>query len=41
MATSVLISIEEHLNTSYRPDRESIDGEVVERNMGKWQHARL
>lgn len=33
MSTSVLISIDEFLKTSYRPDREYIDGEVVERNM--------
>jgi Uma2 family endonuclease len=41
MATSVLIPLEQYLSTSYRPDREYIDGEVVERNMGKWEHARI
>jgi Uma2 family endonuclease len=41
MTTSTLISIQEYLETSYRPDREYIDGEVVERNMGKWEHARI
>ena len=41
MATSVLIPIDQYLNTSYRPDREYIDGEVVERKMGKWEHSRL
>jgi Uma2 family endonuclease len=41
MATAVLIPISEYLRTSYRPDREYIDGEVVERNMGKWFHARV
>jgi Uma2 family endonuclease len=41
MATSVLIPIAEYLSTSYRPDREYIDGEVVERNMGKWEHSRI
>ena len=25
----------------YRPDREYVDGEVRERNVGKWEHARL
>ena len=25
----------------YRPDREYIDGEIQERNVGKWEHARL
>jgi Uma2 family endonuclease len=41
MATATLISLEQYLATSYRPDREYIDGEVVERNMGKWAHSRL
>jgi Uma2 family endonuclease len=41
MATSVLVSIAEYLKTSYRPDREYIDGQIVERNMGKWEHARI
>jgi Uma2 family endonuclease len=45
MATTVApaarISLEEYMATSYRPDREYIDGEVRERNMGKWDHARL
>ena len=41
MATSVLIPIDKYLKTSYRPDREYVDGEVVERNMGKWEHARV
>ncbi|MFZ0688848.1 MAG: Uma2 family endonuclease, partial [Acidobacteriaceae bacterium] len=31
----------EYLDTPYRPDREYIDGEVRERNVGKWEHARL
>jgi Uma2 family endonuclease len=41
MATAVLIPLEQYLSTSYRPDREYIDGEVVERNMGKWEHSRI
>ena len=41
MATSVPIPIAEYLSTSYRPDREYIDGEIVERSMGQWQHARV
>ena len=41
MATPTQISIEEYLNTSYRPDREYVDGEVRERNVGKWEHARV
>ncbi len=41
MATLAQISIEEYLQTSYRPDCEYIDGEVRERNMGQWEHSRL
>ena len=41
MATATLVSLEQYLSTSYRPDREFLDGEVVERHMGKWDHARL
>jgi Uma2 family endonuclease len=41
MATQVRISLQEYLETPYHPDREYIDGEVRERNVGKWEHARL
>ena len=41
MATSVQIPIAEYLKTSYRPDREYIDGEVVERNLATWEHGRV
>jgi Uma2 family endonuclease len=41
MATAALLEIDEYLNTSYRPDREYIDGELRERNVGKWDHARV
>jgi Uma2 family endonuclease len=41
MATAIQISIGEYLETSYRPDCEYIDGEVRERNVGKWDHSRL
>ncbi len=41
MATSVQIPVEEYLHTSYRPDREYIDGEVRERKVGKYEHARI
>jgi hypothetical protein len=37
MATSVHIPIAEYLGTSYRPDRECIDGEMVDRDMGSWE----
>jgi Uma2 family endonuclease len=41
MATTTHIPLSEYLETSYRPDREYVDGEVRERNVGKWEHARV
>jgi Uma2 family endonuclease len=41
MASATQIPVAEYLKTSYRPDREYIDGEVRERNAGKWEHARV
>lgn len=29
------------METSYRPDMEYVDGELRERNVGKWEHARV
>jgi Uma2 family endonuclease len=40
-ATPVLIPVEEYLRTTYRPDRDYVDGELLERNMGETPHARL
>lgn len=31
----------EYLATSYRPDCEYLDGELLERNVGEWEHSRL
>jgi Uma2 family endonuclease len=41
MTTATCVSVEEYLHTSYRPDREYVDGEVLERNMGEPDHAGL
>lgn len=41
MATVSHILLQEYLDKSYRPDREFIDGEIRERNVGKWEHARV
>jgi Uma2 family endonuclease len=41
MATSTQIPVSEYLETTYRPDCEYVDGEVRERNVGKWEHARI
>lgn len=41
MAAATHIPLHEYLGSSYRPDREYVDGEVRERNVGKWEHARV
>ena len=41
MATASHIPLHEYLGISYRPDREYVDGEIRERNVGKWEHARV
>jgi hypothetical protein len=41
MASRTLISVEEYLRTSYRPDCDYVDGEVVERNVGEKDHSSL
>jgi Uma2 family endonuclease len=41
MATSALISVAEYLNTSYDPDCDYVDGELLERNLGEFEHSTL
>ncbi len=41
MSTATKVSLEEYLSTTYRPDCDYIDGEVVERTVGEKNHARL
>jgi Uma2 family endonuclease len=38
-AASVAVSVEEYLSSVYRPDCDYIDGEVVERNVGEFDHS--
>jgi hypothetical protein len=33
---STTVPLSEYLNTSYRPDRDYLDGELMERNVGEW-----
>jgi Uma2 family endonuclease len=35
---ATLVSVEEYLRTSYHPDREYVDGVLVERNLGRKRH---
>jgi Uma2 family endonuclease len=41
MSTAATVLLEEYLQTSYRPDCEYVDGELLERNVGEWDHSRL
>jgi hypothetical protein len=33
--------VDEYLNTSYRPDCDYLEGELLERNVGEYDHSRL
>jgi len=35
------VSLDEYLETSYRPDCDYLEGELLERNVGEWDHSRL
>ena len=39
MSVQELISLEEYLTTSYRPDMEYVDGVLEERFLGDWAHS--
>src|ERR1035438_2256345 len=41
MSTRTLISVEEYLASSYRPDCDYVDGHIEERNLGERPHSRL
>ena len=41
MPTGTLISVEEYLATSYRPDCDYVDGRIEERNLGEFAHSSL
>ena len=38
--TPALLSIDEYLHTSYRPDVDFVDGEIEERTLGEYEHGR-
>jgi len=41
MSTATAVPVGEYLNTSYRPDCDYLDGELLERNVGERDHSRL
>jgi Uma2 family endonuclease len=41
MSSATLVSVQEYLATCYRPDRDYVDGEIQERNLGERPHSQL
>jgi Uma2 family endonuclease len=41
MTPGVQVSVEEYLSTVYEPDCEYVDGELIERNVGEFDHSAL
>jgi Uma2 family endonuclease len=41
MATITIVPVEEYLRTTYEPDMEYVDGQLVERQVGEWRHSLL
>jgi len=39
MATLATVSVEEYLHTTYEPDREYVNGQLVERHVGEYFHS--
>ena len=39
--TPTLLSIDEYLQTSYHPDADYVDGEIEERHLGEYDHAKI
>jgi Uma2 family endonuclease len=39
MSSATLVSVQEYLATSFRPDRDYVDGEIQERNLGEQPHS--
>ncbi len=41
MSTAALVSLQEYLTTTYRPDCDYVDGVLLERNVGQKDHSKL
>jgi Uma2 family endonuclease len=41
MSVATAVSVAEYLNTTYRPDCDYLEGELLERNVGELDHSRL
>ena len=41
MAALTIVPVEEYLRTTYEPDMEYVDGQLVERHVGEFRHSWL
>ncbi|HWF07390.1 MAG TPA: Uma2 family endonuclease [Bryobacteraceae bacterium] len=41
MSVATAVPLSEYLNTTYRPDCDYLEGELLERNVGEWDHSLL
>jgi hypothetical protein len=41
MATSTIVPLDQYLGTAYEPDVEYVDGQLVERHVGEYDHSIL
>lgn len=41
MTTPTLVPLSEYLSTTYHPDRDFLEGELLDRNMGEQPHSRI
>jgi Uma2 family endonuclease len=41
MSSRTLISVEEYLASTFRPDCDYVDGHIEERNLGEWNHSKI
>ena len=41
MATLAIVPVEEYLRTTYEPDMEYVNGQLVERHVGEYYHSRM
>jgi Uma2 family endonuclease len=41
MSSRTLISVEEYLASTFRPDCDYVDGHIEERNLGEWNHSEI
>ncbi len=38
---AAVVALKDYLTSSYRPDCEYLEGELLERNVGEWDHSKL